>query len=88
MCDRLLTSVVIEDSRWVSADLRQIAHRAVQESLRHFALVFKPLEVVILGCDDRRQLFKPMMLRSPMPKSNGIEPLKHPYVCPYVCPHV
>ncbi|MBC6408822.1 MAG: hypothetical protein GDA40_12415 [Rhodobacteraceae bacterium] len=84
MYDRVLTSVVVEDSRWVSADLREIAHRAVQESLRHFALVSKPLEVVILGCDEWRQLFKPMMLRSPMPKSNGIEPLKRPYVCPHV----
>ena len=54
MYDRVLTSVVVEDSRWVSADLRQIAHRAVQESLRHFALASEPLEVVILGCDDRR----------------------------------
>lgn len=44
--------LVIEDERWLDADLGGIAARAAQATVRHLGI--DPVEIVVMGCDDAR----------------------------------
>lgn len=46
--------IVVEDPRWVSFDLPNLAKTAVQTTLRHLALDPQSCELSLLACDDTR----------------------------------
>lgn len=44
--------IVIEDERWLDADLQGMAERAAAATTRHLGI--DPVEIVVMGCDDTR----------------------------------
>lgn len=44
--------IVIEDERWLDADLQGMAERAAAATTRHLGI--DPVEIVVMGCDDLR----------------------------------
>jgi probable rRNA maturation factor len=44
--------IVIEDERWLDADLQGMAERAAEATTRHLGI--DAVEIVVMGCDDAR----------------------------------